>query len=53
VYVLHDLAEAFREAQRIFVLHEGRAALVRPDDPQRRSKLAAAFEVPQDRVPAV
>jgi iron complex transport system ATP-binding protein len=53
VYVLHDLAEAFREAQRVFVLSGGQAALVRPDDPQRRSKLAEAFEVPEDRVPAV
>jgi iron complex transport system ATP-binding protein len=51
VLVLHDLAEAYREAQRVLVLDGGRALEVAADDPERRQKLCAAFGVPEDRLP--
>ena len=51
VVVLHDLPEAFREASRVLVLHEGRAEEMSPDDPRRAEKLAHAFDVPQAWIP--
>ena len=51
VVVLHDLADAFREASRVLVLHGGRAEEVAPDDPLRAEKLAQAFDVPQEWIP--
>jgi iron complex transport system ATP-binding protein len=48
--VLHDLAEAYREADRVLVLAAGRGLLLAADDPARREKLAQAFEVPVDRI---
>lgn len=50
VMVLHDLAEAYREAPRVLVLVAGRAEEVARDDPARRQRLAAAFDVPPDRL---
>lgn len=50
VMVLHDLAEAYREAPRVLVLGAGRAEEVARDDPARRQRLAAVFDVPPDRL---
>ncbi len=51
IVVLHDLAEAFREAGRVLVLHDGAAEEISPDDPRRAEKLAGAFEVPEEWIP--
>jgi iron complex transport system ATP-binding protein len=48
--VLHDLAEAYREADRVLVLAAGRGRVLLADDPDRREKLAQAFEVPVERI---
>lgn len=50
VMVLHDLAEAYREAPRVLVLGAGRAEEVARDDPARRERLATVFDVPPDRL---
>ncbi len=51
ILVLHDLAEAFREADRVLVLHGGEAEELSPDDSKRVEKLAHAFEVPPEWIP--
>lgn len=51
VMVLHDLVEAYREADRVLVLSDGRAAEIPVDDPLRARRLAEAFGVPEDRIP--
>jgi iron complex transport system ATP-binding protein len=43
--VLHDLAEAFRVANRVFLLGGGQASEVDRANPASRCRLAAAFEV--------
>jgi iron complex transport system ATP-binding protein len=48
--VLHDLVEAYREAQRVLVLAGGRAEEIPAGDPRRIEKLAAAFGVPAERI---
>jgi iron complex transport system ATP-binding protein len=48
--VLHDLVEAYREAQRVLVLAEGRAEEIPAGDPQRVEKLARCFGVPAERI---
>ena len=53
VVVLHDLAEAFREASRVLVLHGGGAEELAANDPRRAEKLAQAFDVPQEWIPGV
>jgi iron complex transport system ATP-binding protein len=50
VFVLHDLAEAFREADTVMVISEGQAVQVPAEDPDRLEKLSAAFGVPEDRI---
>ena len=50
VIVLHDLAEAYREADRVLVLGAGGAVEVAADDPDRVATLARAFEVSEDRI---
>jgi len=50
VMVLHDLAEAYREAPRVLVLGAGGAEEVARDDPARRERLARVFQVPPDRL---
>jgi iron complex transport system ATP-binding protein len=49
--VLHDLVDAFRETDRVLLVEGGRAEALGPDDPGRRSRLARAFGVPEDRIP--
>jgi iron complex transport system ATP-binding protein len=51
IAVLHDLAEAYRQADRVFVLARGAAECVLATDPNRLQKLATAFEVPSSRLP--
>ena len=51
VVVLHDLAEAFREADRVLLLYRGRAVPVGAADPDRTAMLAEAFGVPTDYIP--
>jgi iron complex transport system ATP-binding protein len=51
VMVLHDLTEAYREADRVLVLGDCCGREIGSDDPERTSKLARAFGVPEDRVP--
>lgn len=51
ILVLHDLAEAFREAERVLVLHGGEAKELSPEDPDRAEKLALAFDVPPEWIP--
>lgn len=49
--VLHDPADAFREADRVLVLGEGgECGLVDAADPARLAKLARAFGVPESRI---
>jgi iron complex transport system ATP-binding protein len=50
VMVLHDLAEAYHEADRVYVLHAGHAEEIVATDPRRSAKLADAFGVPEDRL---
>lgn len=50
IAVLHDLAEAYRQAERVVVLAHGAAECVFASDPERLQKLAEAFEVPQSRL---
>ena len=49
VLVLHELTEAYREAERVLVLAGGEAAELAPEG--RREGLAAAFDVPLERIP--
>lgn len=51
VLVLHDLAEAFREAERVYLLSDGAAEQLTASDPQRAQRLARAFGVPEDWLP--
>lgn len=51
VMVLHDLQDAFREADEVLLLAEGKAGQVAPSDPDRRQRLADAFGVPTHRIP--
>ena len=51
VVVLHDLADAFREADTVLVLQNGRAEQMAADDPGRVSRLAKIFGVPEEWVP--
>jgi len=53
VMVLHDLTEAYHEADRVLVLSGTGGREVAADDPDCRQKLAEAFDVPEDRVPAL
>jgi len=53
VMVLHDLPEAYQEADRVLVLGQSGAAEVPAGDPERRGKLARAFEVPEERIPGL
>ena len=48
--VLHDLTDAYRHADRVFVLDAGGAAEVAADDPRREERLAAAFGVPRSAI---
>ncbi|MBK8480709.1 MAG: ABC transporter ATP-binding protein [Proteobacteria bacterium] len=50
VMVLHDLAEAYREADRVLVLGAGRAEELARDEPARCERLATVFGVPPDRL---
>jgi iron complex transport system ATP-binding protein len=52
VIVLHELAEAYREADRVLVLDPARrrGVEVGRDDPERVARLARVFEVPEDRI---
>jgi ABC-type cobalamin/Fe3+-siderophores transport system ATPase subunit len=50
VIVLHDLAEAYREADRVLVLGGDGAVEVPASDPDRVAKLAQAFDVPEARI---
>jgi len=50
VMVLHDLGDAFHEADRVLVLDEGRAEAVAADAPETVPRLARAFQVPESRV---
>jgi iron complex transport system ATP-binding protein len=50
VLVLHELGDAFREADRVLVLDEGRATAATASDPDTLPRLARAFQVPEDRV---
>jgi iron complex transport system ATP-binding protein len=51
VVVLHDVAEAYREADRVLVLDGQDAEEVPADDPRRVERLARAFGVPEERIP--
>jgi iron complex transport system ATP-binding protein len=48
--VLHEPADAFREAERVLLLHDRRAEELRADSPRRVELLARAFGVPEDRI---
>jgi hypothetical protein len=48
--VLHELADAFREADRVLVLAHGRSEEMPPGDPLRVAKLAQAFSVPEEKI---
>ncbi|MCK5799244.1 MAG: ABC transporter ATP-binding protein, partial [Deltaproteobacteria bacterium] len=50
VMVLHELAEAYTEADRVLVLSAAGAEEIAADDPTRRDRLAAAFEVSPERI---
>jgi iron complex transport system ATP-binding protein len=50
VLVLHELADAYREGDRVLVLVDGAAVEIPADDPARREKLARAFGVPPTRI---
>lgn len=50
VMVLHDVGDAFREADRVLVLDGGRAELVSAEGPGTVARLARAFQVPEHRV---
>ncbi len=51
VLVLHDLQDAFREADGVLLLADGKARRVDPGDPDRVDRLADAFGVPAGRIP--
>ena len=51
VLVLHDLVDAYREAERVLVLSKAGPMEIAADDEQRAEKLADAFEVPKERIP--
>jgi len=48
--VLHELADAYREAARVLVLSDGRAEEIGASDPTRLARLARAFGVPESRI---
>jgi iron complex transport system ATP-binding protein len=50
VLVLHELGDAFREADRVLVLDEGQATPLAAGAPDTVARLARAFQVPEDRV---
>ncbi|MBW2733717.1 MAG: ABC transporter ATP-binding protein [Deltaproteobacteria bacterium] len=50
VSVLHEPAEAFREATRVLLLGADGGHEVAKDDPERRDLLAAAYAVPVERI---
>jgi len=50
VMVLHELGEAYREADRVLVLSAGAFEEVSAGDPERRSKLARAYQVPESAI---
>lgn len=45
--VLHDLADAYREADRVLVIHHGQAEEISAEDSALTRRLAQAFEVPE------
>ncbi|MFH1130646.1 MAG: ABC transporter ATP-binding protein [Pseudomonadota bacterium] len=49
--VLHNLTEAYREADRVLVLAQGRVSQISDNDPGRTQKLAEAFDVPENWIP--
>lgn len=51
VLVLHDLQDAFREADEVLLLAQGRAEWVGLQDTDRVERLAHAFGVPVERIP--
>ncbi len=50
IMVLHDLADAYREADRVLVLSGRGAEEIPADDPRRPEKLARAFDVPPEQI---
>ncbi len=49
--VLHDLQDAFQEADSVLLLCQGESRMMAPGDEDLRPTLAAAFDVPEERVP--
>lgn len=48
--VLHDLADAYREADRVYVLTGSGVEQIPAEDPDRRERLARAFDVPPEQI---